>query len=317
MAALPVKTLPAGTYLYRQSHIRPTPTNTGSKEDDGVWSFFAIESKYGTDSGYGPIKSLWRLQSELRLLNISQSTTRERLSKRDDVPLVYDKYAKKHFAVTNCDYQYSGGLPNRGVHFALRSVLDQYGLDGTYIHEDEADDDCWGPSEVCVFSNRLNDKVVLQTIYGESDEQASEAMLALAGSGAGGLYGAGSPLALELGLAEIQEGFGALTDNILVDDPALDPMGGEGSKKKRKRQAAMNRRQVLPYYAQTLARHVPSKRPARMPARQHYKQLVLDYGGNEQLAIDAHIRDLDAVDALLMMRGDGYGRLAMDNLAVR
>ena len=214
-AELPVKTLPAGTYLFRQSHIRPTPTNTGSKEDDGVWSFFAIEPKYGTDSGYGPIKSLWRLQSELRLLNISQSATRERLSKRDDVSLVYDKVTKMHYPVTDCDFQYSGGLPNRGVHFALRSVLDQYGLDGTYIHEDEADDECWGASEVCVFSNRLNGKVVLQTIYGKSDEQASEAMLALAGSGADGLYGAGSPLALKLGLTEIQEGFGAPIDNLL------------------------------------------------------------------------------------------------------
>ena len=119
-------------------------------------------------------------------------------------------------------------------------------------------------------------KIVLQTIYGESDEQqAAEAMLALAGSGAGasvmqlptfssddededestdesdieqyehvpttsdsnsdpdsgpdepprkrgrriplrgGLYGAGSPLALELGLMEIQEGFGAPIDNLL------------------------------------------------------------------------------------------------------
>jgi prefoldin subunit 5 len=96
-----------------------------------------------------------------------------------------------------------------------------------------------------------------------------------------------------------------------------DPMVGEGSKKKRKRQAARNRRQVLPYYAQTLARYVPSKRPVRMPERQHYKQLVLDHGGDEQLAIDAHIRDLDAVDALLLMRGDGYGGLAMDNIGVR
>ena len=106
-------------------------------------------------------------------------------------------------------------MPPPSVRLALRSVLDQYGLDGTYIHIDEADDECAGPTEVVVFSDRLNDKVVLQTIYGESDEQASEAMLALAGSGAGGLYGAGSPLALDLGLMEIQEGFGALTDNIL------------------------------------------------------------------------------------------------------
>ena len=86
--------------------------------------------------------------------------------------------------MTDCDYQYSGGYENRGVHSALRSVIDEYGLDGTYIHEDEADDECWGPSEVVVFSDRLDDKIVMQTIHGASDERAAEAMLELAGSGA-------------------------------------------------------------------------------------------------------------------------------------
>ena len=50
-AELPIKTLVAGTHLYRQSHVRPTPTSTGSLEDDGVWSFFAIKPNYGTTTG--------------------------------------------------------------------------------------------------------------------------------------------------------------------------------------------------------------------------------------------------------------------------
>ena len=41
--------------------------------------------------------------------------------------------------------------------------------------------------------------------------------------------------------------------------------------KNRKREAARNRKQVLPYYAQLLAKDTVAKRPLRMPERQHYK----------------------------------------------
>jgi hypothetical protein len=104
-------------------------------------------------------------------------------------------------------------------------------------------------------------------------------------------------------------------DGTDIEGDATDIEGG--GKKKRKREAARRRRQVLPYYTQTLGRSVPSKRPLRMPARRHYKQLVLDYGGDEGAALDAHIRDLTAADSLLMLHGDGFGQSAMEDLILR
>ena len=96
-AAFPVTTLAAGTQLYRQSFDAPTRTSTGSREDDGIWSFFALGPSYGTDATYGSIHSAWRLQKPLRLLNISTKATRTALSKRYNIePEMLD-----------CDFQYS------------------------------------------------------------------------------------------------------------------------------------------------------------------------------------------------------------------
>ena len=48
----------------------------------------------------------------------------------------------------DCDAQYSGGQDNKKVHEMFIPVIRKYKLDGTYINDDEADEECEGPTEI-------------------------------------------------------------------------------------------------------------------------------------------------------------------------
>jgi hypothetical protein len=45
-----------------------------------VFSFFALVEGYGGEDTYGPIRSVWTLQRDLRLLNISTTASRAYLA---------------------------------------------------------------------------------------------------------------------------------------------------------------------------------------------------------------------------------------------
>ena len=153
---LPFVTLTRGTKLYRQSFRKPTSTSTGSLDDDGLFSFYALQPSYGDDASYGPIHSVWTLQDELKLLNIGTVATRRRL--REDFGVSAQ--------ALDCDNQYSGGAANRAAHRELLPVLKYYKADGTIIRDADSDEDCEGPNEVVVRQRIVGTKVQLDTIRG-------------------------------------------------------------------------------------------------------------------------------------------------------
>lgn len=153
---LPFVTLARGTKLYRQSFRKPTSTSTGSLDDDGLFSFYALQPSYGDDASYGPIHSVWTLQDELKLLNIGTVATRRRL--REDFGVSAQ--------ALDCDNQYSGGAANRAAHRELLPVLKYYKADGTIIRDADADEDCEGPNEVVVRQRNVGTKVKLDTVRG-------------------------------------------------------------------------------------------------------------------------------------------------------
>ena len=158
-----ITTLQAGTQLHRQSFREPSPTSTGSLEDDGVFSFFALEPSYGSDDTYGPIRSVWTLRRDLRLLNISTTASRDHLADR----LGIDP------ETIGCDEQYEGGASNRRVHHLMRPAIQELGLDGTIIREDEADEECEGATEVCVLQSVLESALSLErTGGGDGDDRS-------------------------------------------------------------------------------------------------------------------------------------------------
>ena len=149
-----ITTLYAGTQLYRQSFRTPTRTSTGSLEDDGVFSFFALEPAYGSDSSYGPIHSVWTLRRNLELLNISTAASRTNLA---------DRFGIDANTIT-CNEQYDGGASNRRVHHLMHPAIENLRLDGTIMREAEADEDCEGANEVCVLQSALESALLLQHI---------------------------------------------------------------------------------------------------------------------------------------------------------
>lgn len=146
-AAYPTKIIPAGkNYMYRQSRSPQTKKRMGERRGDFQW--FALTMGYGEDV-YGPIISTWRVEKDLRLLDLSLLSTRSKLAeeivkggsfKMSDAGEI--KY-KLSF-----DYQYSGGAFNLEVHKMLLPILRKHGYDGTFVHEDITDDEDGGPTEI-------------------------------------------------------------------------------------------------------------------------------------------------------------------------
>lgn len=121
--------LPRGSLLYKRSHkaINVLPTS------GFVW--FARELGYGSDDTYGPIISTWKARRALRLLNISRESDR-------------DQFRDLGGDVVSCNTQYSGGADNERFHLMILPFLIANKLDGTYIDEREADEECAGATEV-------------------------------------------------------------------------------------------------------------------------------------------------------------------------
>lgn len=60
----------------------------------------------------------------------------------------------------SCNEQYAGGAANKAFHTLIRDYLVRHKLDGTFISEDEADDECEGATEVVL---RLRPNAILAT----------------------------------------------------------------------------------------------------------------------------------------------------------
>lgn len=140
---IPTKIIRSQGFIYRRSHECLTKKMISSSS----WQWFALTPGYGSDETYGPIVSTWKLKNELRLLNISTVDMRKQII----------SYANKiNYNLTlwdiNCNEQYSGGNGNRIVHDLLRPIIDNFGYHGTYINEEESDEDCEGASEIVLNS---------------------------------------------------------------------------------------------------------------------------------------------------------------------
>lgn len=132
------------TYLYKRSFRKIS--RRALREAEKQWHWFALTPGYGSDETYGPIVSTWRIKVDMRLLDISTSQKRRVLTRL---------YAISHEDL-QCDQQYSGGSGNLDAHNALEPIVVDGALDGTYISDDVADDECSGPSEVVLHQNSLH-----------------------------------------------------------------------------------------------------------------------------------------------------------------
>lgn len=121
------------------------------RASESRWHWFALEPNYGSDDSYGRILSEWEVTSDLQLLNISTVLHRRLLAKVLELDHV----------TLDCDEQYSGGDGNRRAHEALRPLLQEWALDGTFISESLADEACEGPTEVVLSTEALS-KLVLR-----------------------------------------------------------------------------------------------------------------------------------------------------------
>jgi hypothetical protein len=122
-----VVALSRGTLLYKRTFKALTALPTAG------FSWFALTLGYGSDDTYGPVISTWRVQRQLRLLNISRTEDRVALASYGDV---------------SCNSQYSGGAGNEAFHRRILPLLAEHNLDGTFISESDADEECSGATEV-------------------------------------------------------------------------------------------------------------------------------------------------------------------------
>tara|TARA_B100000787_G_C16040690_1_gene226802 strand:- start:29 stop:472 length:444 start_codon:yes stop_codon:yes gene_type:complete len=128
----------SGRYLYKRSFNKLTKKALLADEARD-FNWFALTPGYGSDDYYGPIVSTWAIRAHpLKLLNLSTMQRREKIAHLLNISVVQ----------IEPDEQYSGGSGNRRVHRLLAPLLNTYGLDGTYINDSEADEECEGPTEV-------------------------------------------------------------------------------------------------------------------------------------------------------------------------
>lgn len=130
-------------YIYCRSFAKLSRKSLTKLEERFHW--FAMTPGYGSDDTYGPIVTTWRLTRPLRLLNISTMRHRRDLIEKYDLPA----------HALDPDEQYSGEDGNMVAHVALEPVLRDIGLDGTYISEAEADEECEGASEIVLTRDAL------------------------------------------------------------------------------------------------------------------------------------------------------------------
>lgn len=131
------------SYIYCRSFKKLSRSVLFKRNTGFYW--FAMTPGYGSDDTYGPIVTTWKLTRPLQLLNISTMRYRERLIKQYNIP----------DSILDPDEQYSGGKGNIVAHRALEPILNSNGLDGTYISESEADEDCQGASEIVLTRKAL------------------------------------------------------------------------------------------------------------------------------------------------------------------
>lgn len=134
----------SGRYLYKRSFKKLT--KKALVDGTRYFNWFALEPGYGTDKTYGPIVSTWAIRDHpLRLLNLSTMKHRRRIAHLLNI----------NIKGIEPNEQYSGGAGNHRVHQILLPLLRTYGLDGTYINDSEADEDCEGPTEVVLIKAGL------------------------------------------------------------------------------------------------------------------------------------------------------------------
>lgn len=195
---LPVVTLPKGSFVYKRSFAEPKT----QRQHPPLFSWFSLEPGYGSEESYGPIVTTWALKKEVRLLNLStmekrrriiaelillrrrrqrqaqrqeqrrqrrrQSDSKERKRQQDGRQTLRRRdeeiaYRKRVTLAMHPDEQYSGGKGNLVAHLCLKNLLNAHKLDGTYINEDEADEDCEGPTEVVIQTNHVKKLLVHQS----------------------------------------------------------------------------------------------------------------------------------------------------------
>ena len=133
-----VKTIKRNSLIYKRSF---TPVSKSSLEKKNTHQWFALSAEYFEDDTYGPIITTWKTKVPLNFLNISTMKKRHRIAQELDRPL-------RQLDWLDCDEQYAGGQENAKTQRMLMPVIRQYKLDGTYIHDDEADEECCGASEI-------------------------------------------------------------------------------------------------------------------------------------------------------------------------
>ena len=132
-----------GTYLYRQT-TRPIKSLRQLKKE----TWFAFEKNYG--SAYGDLQYTFITKKTLNLLNLGKWTTRDAIMQRAASALSSTEFAR--FKVNfHPDYQYSGGSANSYVHKIIHLLFGSV-VDGTFIHEQHAEEELEGASEIVLFS---------------------------------------------------------------------------------------------------------------------------------------------------------------------
>lgn len=135
-------TLRPNTYIYKRTFCKVDGELLSKYE----WQWFALEPGYGSEESYGPVVTTWKLDTELRLLDISSMSKRRVISRLYNISL----------NLLDCNDQYSGGGGNTQVHLTLLPVIAMNNLDGTYINEKVSDDECDGPTEVVINRNSIS-----------------------------------------------------------------------------------------------------------------------------------------------------------------
>ena len=134
MSKLPIKKIPKNSLLYKRSHHKLLKSSF--KKYKLHW--FALSPGYGSDDTYGPIITTWKIEKNMKFLNISTMKNRRIIAKELDINIYK----------LDPNEQYSGGQGNIKIHEILMPIISKYKLNGTYINDEEADEDCEGPTEI-------------------------------------------------------------------------------------------------------------------------------------------------------------------------
>jgi hypothetical protein len=125
-----------GSFLYhRKSH-----KNYELRRNTFEW--FALDTNYGSDT-YGIFYDGYILTKDITLFDLGVKGARK---------FLMEKFQNVQDKEDLCDFQYSGGVPNKKFHNAINLFLKEYKFNGTFVTEETDSLDC-GPTEVVLSPN--------------------------------------------------------------------------------------------------------------------------------------------------------------------